>query len=359
MRCARPAPGEQLGRSPRPGPPAGRRRPSPAANSGAVPAGSGSPARSRRAISAAASAKVSNRGPVTSYTLAACPSRSAPRRRRRRCRRRRRTAPARPGRERDLAGADRLGQEVLAEVLAEPARRARSSSRRRSRCDGPLAAPRLLLAAAGQQHQPATPPARASSANAPIASAAPGTAGPGSRTCTTERHARPGRRPGRAVGPVERRLAGAGADPHRPAELGAAGPPRGGRSCRCRRGPGSVVSSSCESVQSRPRLRRSIAQRRSNSCADRLELTAWTRSPGCSTGRGPAARSCCARVRPAVVGADRGRGAADAGRDAVRGEAWVVPDRGEPVRLRPRRHRRSSAVRSRTRSPTRRRRHRR
>ena len=66
---------------------------------------------------------------------------------------------------------------------------------------------------------------------------------------------------------------------------------------------------------------------------ERLSWSPWTRWRDCWTDRGRGARSCCARawIRPGRC-ASRTRRRSTLGA-VVRGEAWVVPDDGEAVRL--------------------------
>ena len=103
--------------------------------------------------------------------------RSARRRRRRRCPRRRRTARGTSPAGRATSPAQHaLEQEVLAEVLREPAAAhdgPLGAGGRHARCSARCG---LGLAAAGQQHQPLHAGGAASAANAPTVSAAPGTA---------------------------------------------------------------------------------------------------------------------------------------------------------------------------------------
>ena len=120
-----------------------------------------------------------------------------------------------PGREDDLAVEDRLQEVVLAEVLHEPAAAHDRPLDAPCLLHGQLGALGLLLAPAGEEHQPPDPTLH-------------GQLGERAHRLHRARdrdvrevgdvhrlHVSQRGRPRRLVLPVERRLAGAGADPHR------------------------------------------------------------------------------------------------------------------------------------------------
>ena len=198
----------------------------------------------------------------------------------------------------DLAAEHRLQQEALAEVLDEPARphdRPLGARRpaRPARCGGAPSSPRPDSSTSRR-----TPRSTAWSAKrAGSSAAAPGNGEVGVVRDVRGVDAAQRGRPGGAVVPVERRLAGAGAEADRHAAARSAARRPGGRSCRCRRAPRSCsVHVGCLSWRA-SQLRRgetghgsrgSIMSHASTLC--RMDALA-----GLLDGPGPGGPSCCGR----------------------------------------------------------------